>query len=380
MKRAFLIAVLISLVISAGGGQAATVTVTVDNEGDFQDELNNAAAVNDLDDWVINVAAVTIDLTATLTYFGAEDKALTIQGAGIGSTILDGGGKQILIITNPANDDNAPITITGITFQNGDVVGSGGGINAVTADADITISDCAFINNHADFDGGGAWPVTGGSGNVTVTNNVFSNNSSDLDGGGLWVTVGPSASSIIITNNTFYGNTAGTVANGNGGGGYAFLFANSTILNIYNNIFQDNTANATGDDGDDLYVQSDGNADATGSPVNLSNNDMGPDAVFSGPQGGKSEDLYITDTDNYTPANNIQQDPLFVDVGAGDFHLQSGSPCIDAGDNNAPSLPAEDFEGENRISNGTVDIGADEVQSTQNGSSGGGCFIESSQL
>ena len=39
-------------------------------------------------------------------------------------------------------------------------------------------------------------------------------------------------------------------------------------------------------------------------------------------------------------------DPLFRDVGTGDYHLSASSPCIDAGDGTAPGLPAEDFEGE----------------------------------
>jgi hypothetical protein len=52
--------------------------------------------------------------------------------------------------------------------------------------------------------------------------------------------------------------------------------------------------------------------------------------------------------------------PLFVDAAAGDFHQQPGSPTVDAG-LNLPSLGSLDLDREPRLQNGTVDIGADEL-------------------
>jgi hypothetical protein len=52
---------------------------------------------------------------------------------------------------------------------------------------------------------------------------------------------------------------------------------------------------------------------------------------------------------------NIQADPKFVDSGNGDFHLQSGSPAIDAG--TSAGAPSVDFDGLLR-SDGRIDIGA----------------------
>ena len=58
-------------------------------------------------------------------------------------------------------------------------------------------------------------------------------------------------------------------------------------------------------------------------------------------------------------------DPGFTDSGSpgvgggGDYHLANGSPCIDAGDNSLiPSGVTTDLDGNMRLYNTTVDIGA----------------------
>ena len=61
-------------------------------------------------------------------------------------------------------------------------------------------------------------------------------------------------------------------------------------------------------------------------------------------------------TDQTGLSGNISSDPSFVDPMSGDYHLQDGSPCIDAGDNTA-ALPDKDLDGNDRIINGVVDMG-----------------------
>jgi hypothetical protein len=56
----------------------------------------------------------------------------------------------------------------------------------------------------------------------------------------------------------------------------------------------------------------------------------------------------------------MDADPLFADIDHLDLHIFHHSPCRNAGDDNAPGLPAEDFEGDPRIAHGAVDLGADE--------------------
>ncbi|MCK5552748.1 MAG: hypothetical protein KAJ09_06350, partial [Deltaproteobacteria bacterium] len=80
--------------------------------------------------------------------------------------------------------------------------------------------------------------------------------------------------------------------------------------------------------------------------------------------------------------SNIHTDPLLVDPATGDFHHQASSPCIDAGESAAPSLPATDCDGEPRTIGSAPDMGADEVPATLSTpvlfwdiGTDGGCFI-----
>ena len=133
-----------------------------------------------------------------------------------------------------------------------------------------------------------------------------------------------------IVNNTIAGNSAA----GNGGGLFLSHWQQCQRKS-FNNIIRGNTAPTGGD----IFVAS------TGSVINAYNNNFDP-ANVSGS---------LTNS-----GNNIDQDPTFADPVNGDYHLLAGSPCIDTGNNAAPSLPSNDFEGNNRIVGIAVDIGADE--------------------
>ena len=353
LSSAFLVALLATNVVFG-----KTFNVTTPDE--FQNALTEAQS-NSEDD-TINVAAGIYNITSPLTYStndGDGGHTLTIQGAGTDKTILDGGKNvQIMYINTDidgsGNDSGGDVTIEGMAFNNGKHI-YGGGLYVKVYGANITIKQCAFSGNSASYyDGGGVY-VSLQSGTTTITNNTFSGNSANYGGGG-GVYVSSQSGTTIITNNTFSGNSANY-----GGGVGAYLEDDSASLDVYNNILFGNIANAGGNDGDDLYVDSNGDGNSIGSSVNLYNNDFSGNANFNT---GQSEDLSITYTDNYHHANNIQEDPQFVDPVNGDFHLKPTSPCIDKGTADAPGLPETDFEGDPRIMNDTVDIGADECHNS----------------
>ncbi len=150
-----------------------------------------------------------------------------------------------------------------------------------------------------------------------LTNCTFSGNSAGVGGGAwCWMSGNPA-----LTNCTFSGNTAGT----NGGG----MYCTSSSPTLTTCILWANSS--------EINVQS-------GSP---------PIIAYSDVRGG------------YTGAGNISGDPQFVrnpDPSSGDYgdlHLRASSPCINAGDPNyVPAHGETDLDGNLRIVNGRVDMGA----------------------
>lgn len=218
--------------------------------------------------------------------------------------------------------------ISNCTFKNNSSEITGGAVscNFFTNGPSATITDCVFDGNHS----GGLSGALGGI-NYNVSSCRFTNNRADYIGGAIYHRGG--FDTISITSCTFAGNSSaygGTVFEDQEWG------QTDATCPIQNCIFW-------GDSVDNpLYGGAEfAHADAV---VGFNNNDV---------QGTLDQGVSGT--------GNISVDPMFVNTSAGDFHLQFGSQCIDAGLNSAVAPGATDLDGNARISGVAVDLGCYEI-------------------
>ncbi|MHC4500701.1 MAG: right-handed parallel beta-helix repeat-containing protein, partial [Planctomycetota bacterium] len=293
----------------------------------------------------------------------------TIKNCIITNNIMkdQGGGITCLENSNPI------ITNCIISSNTFNPVGYGGGIFCYKSSPIIT--NCIITNNSAVGPGrhGGGICCFGdeyASSNALVVNCIVSGNSADHRGGGLYAYW----SSPTFINCTVIGNQA---LEGGGVGSFSRdyipeLIGHPTLINC---ILRNNRA-PLGPQGALINTKDVwGWGEHTEMTVSYCNVQGGQDGIF-------------VDT-RYTPPwppcvlhwgdGNIDIDPNFVDPGhwddantpadpnddffvTGNYHLLPISGCIDVGDNlSVPPESTTDIDGEERIFDDTVDMGADEV-------------------
>jgi Right handed beta helix region/HYDIN/CFA65/VesB-like, Ig-like domain len=380
-KWSFGLAILALVSCFSQGLQAAPFNPTTAAE--LQAALDSAQ-VNGEDD-VITLAANTTYSTAdngneAFEYKAdaAENKTLTIQGAGDGTTILDGNGSSPILIlatpTGPGTDDSsAHVTVSGVTIIDGqspahitttaadihvDNLEAFGNLHSfplTTKDGDITLSSSLFTNNYSlmvnldsdtgnisvhenEFRGNDYMPfvlmATNETGNVVITGNILADNSGGVAGNGALMGA-TEQGTITLTNNTIVNNVSTTQV----GGVYLAFSDPSGSGRLYNNIiFGNKVLMFSPTSAQDIYLQDvPCTLPCSGNTITISNNDY--------------SDLLSTcreDSDcspNITETANKNEDPLFIDPSNWDFHLGPGSPCLGAGDPNAPEIPSTDLEG-----------------------------------
>ncbi len=225
-----------------------------------------------------------------------------------------------------------------------------GGYGGNSENYEVIFSNNVITGNSAIDEIGGVLIYAGSRANkIKVFNNIISNNRSGRIGALAIIQSGnqyDEATIINLNNNTIYKNTT-TIEEARGGGLYVSTETDNTIVNIYNNISFGNILNSS-NIGADIYLVNDIDNNFIPSQINLYNNNF--DQSPSG--------TYVQSPFPIDPSNLNNVDPLFVDSANGDYHLNASSQCIDAGNNAAPELPDLDKDGNPRVMNGIVDIGA----------------------
>lgn len=231
----------------------------------------------------------------------------------------------------------------------------GGGICCMASSA--TITGCTITKNSVDFSGGGIYCLFS---DPTIADCMIANNDAS-EGGGISFTMGSPAT---ITNSTIEGNVAGGVLWGGGGiychrsrpaitnctisrnstfkygGGIFSDFLSHPI--ITNCILWENSID--GISGSEIYI---------GTHTFPSSVTVG----YSDVQGGESAAFVESGCTLTWLDGNIDLDPLFV--GGGDYHLTSGSPCIDSG---TDAGIYTDIDGDERPQGAGFDMGSDEYR------------------
>jgi hypothetical protein len=321
----------------------------------IQDALNAAVAGDQI---LVTNGIYEIGATA---YLGSNrvsvTKALTVKSVnGPAETIIK--GFQVPGMTNGASAIRCVYltngaTLSGFTLTNGATqtsVGNTGGGGAYCQSTSAVLTNCVISGNQAHQNGGGAYSGTligcslvgngarldatglGGGAHGSVLINCFlMGNKAGYQGGG--------ANACILTNCLVYGNTVPTSYYGGG-------TALSTLVNC--TVVSNSAYTGGGSYGDTLkncivyYNQSFG-----GSSSNYFGGFYTNCCTLPNPS---------------SSANNITNQPVFLGLTGGVFQLQSNSPCINAG-NSSYVVGSTDLDGNPRISGGTVDIGAYELQS-----------------
>lgn len=183
--------------------------------------LTNALAVigDVTGDAIVNLGPGTYQEGATLNL----DKDVTLIGAGIATTVLDGNNSYPVLEVN--TDTTA--TIQNLTISSGVSTGSGGGI---FNSGSLTLRDTQVTDNRASFGGG----IRSVGGDTTIIDSTIGNNIATVVGGGIYFTLGNHS----IANSTIENNSAERY-----GGGIA---NNQSTLTVTNSIINRNTSQFSG--------------------------------------------------------------------------------------------------------------------------------------
>ena len=190
------------VVLTTDSNVSAYSLPNLDNQ--LQAGSGNAGTFSDLQNDISHNGV--IELSRNYTYSDADPISLK-NGIDIPTTVTKIDGKGI--VTIDANHQvrifnvvsGHAVTLTGITFINGNATGNGGSINS---NGIVTIENCNFINNTASNHGGAVY--LGSSDGDKITNCNFEGNVAGSNGGAVDWYAG--SSNGVVSGSNFTNNTA----------------------------------------------------------------------------------------------------------------------------------------------------------------------------
>jgi hypothetical protein len=390
--------------------------IDVANAGDFIVVSNGVYNTGGRAVYGVATNRVTIDKAVTVQ--SVNGAASTILVGAYTAPTHGGPNIRCAYLTIGAVLSGFTLTNGGTPFVLGDLAREASGGGVWCEDSSAIVSNCVIAGNIASQNGGGAYQGTlfnciltnnnGGFGgaacsniliNCTLIKNVASQQNFNSGGGAFYCTL----SNCLVIGNVCNGGRGGggayfstlvacvvsnnVAVNGNGGGVCLGLVNNclissnsafsgggaySNILNncvLRNNFTSGNGAGASGSVLVNCTVVSNSTPSNSGGGGGINGGSASNSIIYynfsgKGPNFLNSQQMYYCCTAPLPLGGfgNITNEPVFVNLAGGDFHLQSNSPCINAGKNSFVATTL-DLDGNPRIVGGTVDIGAYEFQS-----------------
>lgn len=191
-----------------------------------------------LDGARLNLAEGTYSLTQQLNIQGVEAGNITITGAGLEATLIDGETleSQMVVCASAKN-----LNLSKLTFQKAKAAANGAVLNTSGSTGKLICQNVGFCNNYTTKNSGAIY--FGGTAGADFTDCLFEGNSTDKNVGGAVATGGSAAGTVTFKNTRFIKNTAGVNTGSNGG---AIYHAAKDRLLVDNCLFDGNTASVGG--------------------------------------------------------------------------------------------------------------------------------------